>query len=49
MDIVNKVTWITQRELGLLKANAALPFSLGNFKSLDIILTTLIEARDSLN
>ena len=41
MDIVNKVSWFTDRELDLLKANAALPFSLGRFRSLDDILSTL--------
>jgi hypothetical protein len=41
MNIVNKVPWITHRELHLLKANASLPFSLGPFPSLDAILSTL--------
>lgn len=41
MVIVNKVSWITDREIDLLKANASLPFSLGNFSSLDDILTKL--------
>ena len=41
MNITNNVSWITDRELDLLKANAALPFSLGGFSSLDNILSTL--------
>ena len=41
MNIVNNVSWITDREIDLLKANAALPFSLGNFSSLGDILTKL--------
>ena len=41
MNIVNNVFWITDREIDLLRATAALPFSLGGFDSLDSILTTL--------
>lgn len=41
MDIVNNVSWITDRELGLLKAQAARSFTLGDFSSLDNILTAL--------
>lgn len=41
MNIINKVPWITDRELDLLKDNASIPFSLGRFDSLDEILTSL--------
>lgn len=41
MNITNKVPWITDRELDLLKDNASIPFSLGRFDSLDEILTSL--------
>ena len=41
MNIINKVPWITDRELDLLKDNASLSFSLGRFDSLDDILTSL--------
>ena len=41
MDIINKVDWIPDLKLDLLKDSATLPFSLGDFKSLYDILTTL--------
>lgn len=41
MDIINKVDWIPDLKLDLLKDSATLPFSLGDFKSLYDILTAL--------
>jgi hypothetical protein len=41
MNIINNVSWITDGEIDLLKANAAQPFTLGKFSSLDDILSSL--------
>ena len=41
MDIINKVDWIPDLKLDLLKDSATLPFTLGDFDSLDSMLTTL--------
>ena len=41
MDIINKVDWVTNLKVDLLKESATLPFSLGGFDLLDGILTTL--------